>query len=736
MKNRYIFYPLLQVILVTALLLAAPVTLWPTQATARAAAEVSYIRVAPTGSDHAACGTAASPCKSLQYAVNKASSGDVIQVAAGVYYYNGSADNCSFLTTRAVACVLDKHLTFLGGYTTANWSNPNPVGNPTIIDGANSRRGVAIIAYNSTASVTMDGFTIQYGLAQGTSSGDDFYTFAFGGGMWSQKGFVTLRNVIFKNNRSIGGTTGAQYGGAGSGGGLAIQSTKNGALSTLENVVFENNQAIGGGGVRRGGVAIGGGLFTYGSNLNGNGLTFTNNTAQAGSSSGSGVDSITGLRADALGGGAGFQIDSNINIQNVMASGNRALGGNAGNSTGAAGGGGFGGALATEMSTFTVHNAVMQGNTAIGGNGATGGFAFGGALLADSSNSDLASLKVVANAAISGASPVGGNAGAPNGGGAYLTSFSGPGYSSTLINSIFSDNRIEVGNPGNSVGGGGAGLVIQAIHADILHTTFARNYFVGDLKVGQALVVHASNGASGTPATANISYSIIADHVNPNTEYTSALTVAENSTANLLKVMFSGNSNDTNLNNKPFTVGTITGMESTMQVQSVRFASPGAPDYDYHLAGNSPAIDQAVGSSTPIDIDGQSRPTNNYADLGADEFNTPVLFIDPQEITLLTDRYTQQSRSVEIVIPTNPSGVWTATSNANWVQLGYQDANQQVSGVSGESLQVFIQPSGLGTGTHQATVDVTSPGVEPSQFFVTLTVVPQLYQTYLPYAQR
>ena len=89
-------------------------------------------------------------------------------MAAGSYTYNAGADNCSFLTTRAVACFVDKDLSILGGFTTSNWSQPNPIQNLTVIDGQNNWRGVAIIAFNSTASLRMEGFTIQNGLAQGT----------------------------------------------------------------------------------------------------------------------------------------------------------------------------------------------------------------------------------------------------------------------------------------------------------------------------------------------------------------------------------------------------------------------------------------------------------------------------------------------------------------------------------------------------------------------------------------
>jgi len=248
----------------------------------------------------------------------------------------------------------------------------------------------------------------------------------------------------------------------------------------------------------------------------------------------------------------------------------------------------------------------------------------GGAILTDASFVTIYSTKIINNIAISGASLNGGNAGSPGGGGVYLASFSGAGYTAQIVNTIIADNQIELGNPGTSVGGGGGGLMVQAVVADIIHSTFANNKFVGNLNFGQAIAANGSQGPGGVPATANIKYSIIADHVNSVTNNTSALTVAQGSTANINRVLFAGNTNDTNLNNRPVAVGTITGMNTVISANPVRFVSPGAPGYEYHLLPNSPAIDQAVGSTTTIDIDGDTRPIGSYPDLGADEAQQSV----------------------------------------------------------------------------------------------------------------
>ncbi len=212
-KLRVPLLKLIGVILIFALLSGTLSSLQPGGKIVLASPEANYIKVAPSGSDTAGCGTDGLPCQTIQYAVNKAVNGDVILAASGIYTYRTSTDKCGFLVTRAVVCFVDKHLTILGGYTVNDWTNSDPDQNLTIVDGQNSSRGVAIIAYNSTASIRMEGFTIQNGLAQGTSSGGDFYTYAFGGGMWAQNGSVNLHNVIFENNRAIGGSTSAEYGG-------------------------------------------------------------------------------------------------------------------------------------------------------------------------------------------------------------------------------------------------------------------------------------------------------------------------------------------------------------------------------------------------------------------------------------------------------------------------------------------------------------------------------------------
>ena len=556
------------------------------------------------------------PCRTIQYAVGKASSGDFILVAKGTYTYNAAADTCSFLVTRAVVCFVDKNLNIWGGYDGSNWNVSNPGKNLTIIDGANTYRGVAVVAYNSTANLYMDGFTIQNGLAKGGQSSDTFVNAGFGGGIWASNSAVLLRNITFKNNHAVGANLSNPSGGSGSGGGLAVLSTKAGA-STLENVIFDGNEAAGGSGASRGGVGYGGGLYTYNSILTGTNLTFTNNTARAGNSSGSGYDA--GLYADALGGGAGFGGNSSTTLSHVTATGNQALGGDAGTNGGA--GGGFGGGIFSETGNITLADARIQGNLVQGGVARVGGVGMGGGVMADTSQMTMDRVWVIANKAKSGGSSTSYQVGAVGGGGGYFVHWGTSGvYNISITNSIFANNSVELGSPGSNIGGGGGGVTFQGVKATVTHTTFAQNTLGSGLVVGQAVAVFGNGDGTGAVlGNLTMRYSIISDHVGP--ANSSALTVMKNNETSLSYVLFANNTRNTNQDSVPMPPGNIT-LSHPIYKSSVGYVSPGSPNYDYHLNSNSSAIDQAIGSTIAVDIDDQSRPKGAAADVGAVEIGS------------------------------------------------------------------------------------------------------------------
>src|SRR3974390_1841435 len=102
--------------------------------------------VATTGADSAS-GAINAPWGSIQHAINNAQSGDTILLAGGGYGFNSAEDKFSSgFGTTAVAFVLNKQLTILGGYSTSNWSTPNATANPTFIDGAGQYRSVMVIS--------------------------------------------------------------------------------------------------------------------------------------------------------------------------------------------------------------------------------------------------------------------------------------------------------------------------------------------------------------------------------------------------------------------------------------------------------------------------------------------------------------------------------------------------------------------------------------------------------------
>ena len=279
-----------------------------------------------TGADGAACGSAQTPCASIQQAVNLASSGDTILVAEGTYTYDAARDPC--ISETGVVCIVGKHLSLFGGYPHGDWSARDPAANPTVIDGETAHRGVLAQRASPgspSASLRLEGFTLTRGLAQGSTSAPEDRR---GGGL--KAGLldsVVLRDVVFDSNVAAGADTASNDGGNGAGGGASISSSPDlpRVEATLDRLTFANNQALGAQGPSRGGLALGGGLFVDHANLQGSDLVFENNSAEAGTSVGTGLSG--GLTADALGGGMAILSDTDASIDRFTAVGNSTTGG-------------------------------------------------------------------------------------------------------------------------------------------------------------------------------------------------------------------------------------------------------------------------------------------------------------------------------------------------------------------------------------------------------------------------
>ena len=589
--------------------------------------------VATTGSDTGDCSSPLSPCRTIQYAVNHSFSGDRILVAQGTYTYDAAADPCSFLLTRAVVCFVDKRLTILGGYATGNWSAADPDAHPTVIDGQNTYRGVAMIGYNTTtAHLEMEGFTIQNGLAQGPTYLTPYDPSGVGGGMLVQHAAVTLRDMVFKNNRAIGQNTSSGYGGQADGAAIRIEESPAETSSLLQRVVFDGNQSYGGAGPDRGGIAFGA-LFIYKSTVTVEDSTFTNNLAQAGDSTGSGFSG--GLKADALGGGIAIE-QGVITLRRLTVTGNQIRGGDASTY----GGGAYGGGIFIEdfgenATTVTISDSYIADNTAIAGDAKQGGNSAGGGFCSADSNVTIERTSVISNTSIGGSSTTD-DAGPGAGGGLYIFADRQGSFQATLENVVVAENFADQGSgvtsPGN---GGGGGIVIHGVKADIAHATIARNHLGSELILGQGLLVQPwpSPSDPSLPAAVNLSYSVIADHTEGGSLAT-AVVIQQGSTLTFNQGMFSGNVKDTNVDNSPVPAGTVNGFSTMVSAPSVGFIAPDGPDYNYHLRLDSEARDRAAGSPVSDDVDGQGRPYAQKSDFGADEYHPFPLMVVPGDGSL------------------------------------------------------------------------------------------------------
>ena len=119
MRDRF-----LRLIAATALGAAAAIALLVAVAPTPVARAAVYNRyVAVTGRDDTDCSEITLPCLTPQYAINEASPGDVVKIAAGTY---STVTTNAFTPTSAYSftqiAFISKTLTIQGGYTLTNWT--------------------------------------------------------------------------------------------------------------------------------------------------------------------------------------------------------------------------------------------------------------------------------------------------------------------------------------------------------------------------------------------------------------------------------------------------------------------------------------------------------------------------------------------------------------------------------------------------------------------------------------
>ena len=135
---------------------------------------------------------------SVQAAVDAASNGDVIKVAAGTYTDVHFRPRNDVTTTGLVAQVvyISKTVTIQGGYTITNWTTPDPDANPTTLDAAGQGR---VLYITGEISPTVEGLQITGGEAQGLGGipwGADT-----GGGL-----YVITATAVIHNNQIFSNT--------------------------------------------------------------------------------------------------------------------------------------------------------------------------------------------------------------------------------------------------------------------------------------------------------------------------------------------------------------------------------------------------------------------------------------------------------------------------------------------------------------------------------------------------
>jgi len=242
-------------------------------------AQSSTIRyVAVTGVDSGTC-PITSPCRTIQFALTKASSNNEIRIAAsGVTPYQGTV-------------IISKNITLRGGYTVADWNTSNPIVNETKIDALQQGR---VIEVTGGFSVTIRGLHITNGKTSGQNGAGVFNSGT------SANRLTLLDNYIYNNVAQgtdlAGGGVAANSGGSitiknnhiynnvvqGMGGGIAILTGTAAAILIEGNTIYQNQA-----------TNAGGGIYTIGSSASNNitvqnNVIYGNSTTQAAAVSGGG----------------------------------------------------------------------------------------------------------------------------------------------------------------------------------------------------------------------------------------------------------------------------------------------------------------------------------------------------------------------------------------------------------------------------------------------------------------
>lgn len=367
-----------------------------------ALADPGILYVAPGGN----CG-GATPCyATVQAAVDAASAGDEIRVAAGVY------TDVSARAGVTQTVYISKTVTIRGGYTTANWTVPDPATHPTILDARGQGR---VVVVRDAADVRLDGLNITGGDATGLGGGPAGRD--AGGGIYAYSAMsVTLsNNQVYSNSASVDWLYSISYGG-----GLYLIFSD---YALLEGNTIHHN------GANRAGHGFGGGLYGDRSHH----VTLKDNVVRE------------NVAVTLNGGGGGLYMSDcdYTTLEDNLVQDNTA-------STGADAHGG--GLYLVHCHHASLNGNVIQGNVA---SRATWGYG-GGLYLHGGNDVILQNNVIVSNTASSNPAASGGW-----GGGLYLLL-----SNATLVNTVVADNCAPLA---------GSGIYAAGSVPQILHATIARN---------------------------------------------------------------------------------------------------------------------------------------------------------------------------------------------------------------------------------------------------------------------
>ena len=156
--------------------------------------------------------------------MDAAVAGDEIRVAAGTYPLAAGADQIA---------LVEKTLAIRGGFTTSDWTNPDPQTNPTILNALGQGRAMVI---SGTVEVTVEGLRMTYGNAEGlggASNGDDA-----GGALYINGADVTLSHSWIMTSTTPG---------TGDGGGMYVMNSPH--WFVMDNCLVQANYAEYGAGI-------------------------------------------------------------------------------------------------------------------------------------------------------------------------------------------------------------------------------------------------------------------------------------------------------------------------------------------------------------------------------------------------------------------------------------------------------------------------------------------------------